>query len=346
MTSISSIPTHLLLQPSRQAISEGQRLLAQAQAESSSGRHYDMGLALGSRTGADIALRLHLSSLDQASAGASQADLKADTTQEALSSLSSLADRFRSTLTGARSAEDGRRLGTAFAQTSIGTMHDALSVTQDGQYLFAGLATDTPPLKDYQDGPRQAVVDAFQATFGFLPDDPAATNLTVTQVNDFVQGSLGPLFSGVGWTSTWSSASDETARFRLPTGASADLATTANAPFAQKLAQAFSMIDVLGSSKINGAAYSAVVDSSLSLVSVAQLAIGDEQARIGIGQAQLKEAQSSIQQQKTSLTAAISAFESVDPYEAATRVNLLMTQLEGSYSLTGRISKMSLLSYI
>jgi flagellar hook-associated protein 3 FlgL len=36
----------------------------------------------------------------------------------------------------------------------------------------------------------------------------------------------------------------------------------------------------------------------------------------------------------------------VDSYEAATRINLLMSQLETSYALTGRISRMSLLSYI
>ncbi len=346
MTTMGGIPTWLLLQPSRQAISDGQRRLAQAEAESASGRHYDMGLALGGQVGADISLRLQLSSLDQANAAGSQAALKANATQDSLASISSLADRFRASLTSALTSQDGRPLGPAMAKTSLGALHDALSVTQDGQYLFAGLASDTPPLKDYDDGPRQAVADAFQTQFGFPPDDPAAATLTATQVTDFVQGSLSSLFSGSGWTSTWSSASVATAKFRLSTGSSADLATTANEPFAQKLAQAFSMIDVLGASKINADAYSSVVDRALSLTSEAQLGVGDEQARIGVGQAQLKEDQSALQQKKTSLTAAISSYESVDPYEAATRVNLLMTQLESSYSLTGRISKMSLLSYI
>ncbi len=49
---------------------------------------------------------------------------------------------------------------------------------------------------------------------------------------------------------------------------------------------------------------------------------------------------------RAATTEAIGAMESVDPYEAATRVNILMTQLESSYAVTGRISRMSLLNYI
>ncbi|WP_373504174.1 flagellin [Aestuariivirga sp.] len=77
-----------------------------------------------------------------------------------------------------------------------------------------------------------------------------------------------------------------------------------------------------------------------------QLDIGKEQSRIGAGQQRLRTARDAYEIQTASITEAINALETVDPYEAATRVNLLMTQLEATYAVTGRLSRMSLLSYI
>ena len=42
----------------------------------------------------------------------------------------------------------------------------------------------------------------------------------------------------------------------------------------------------------------------------------------------------------------ISALESVDPYEASTRVTTLLTQIETSYAMTARIQQLSLLDYL
>ena len=36
----------------------------------------------------------------------------------------------------------------------------------------------------------------------------------------------------------------------------------------------------------------------------------------------------------------------VDPYEAATRLNSLLTQIETSYTLTGRLQQLSLMRFI
>ena len=47
MPRIDSIATRLLSQLPRTAIAEGQKQLAQAQTEAATGRHADMGMALG-----------------------------------------------------------------------------------------------------------------------------------------------------------------------------------------------------------------------------------------------------------------------------------------------------------
>jgi flagellar hook-associated protein 3 FlgL len=46
------------------------------------------------------------------------------------------------------------------------------------------------------------------------------------------------------------------------------------------------------------------------------------------------------------LESAIARTEGVDPYEAVMRLNTLTNQLEASYSVTSRISKLSLVNYI
>lgn len=346
MMTVNGIPTRLLLQPSRLGIADGQKRLAEAQSEAATGRHHDIGLTLGARTGANIKLRLQLSTLERSASGVKQAALAAETVQDALAAMSSLADRFRSSLVGASTSQNGRGLNAALAASALDSMQSSMSLTTNGRYLFSGLATDTPPLKAYNDGPRQALLDAFQAEFGILPQDPAASALAADDVANFIDNIFSTFFSGTGWTSTWSAASSEKLAFRLQSGERIDLSTTANMPFAQKLAQAFALMDVFGQSKVNVTAFAVVSGRSMALVSEAQVAIGDERATIGIGQARLHEEGANLDQRKTRITAAVSALESVDPYEAATRVNLLMAQLESSYALTSRVSRMSLLSYL
>lgn len=346
MVGVTAIPTRLLLQPARSAIADVQKRLADAQAEAASGRHSDVGLALGGRTGAVLALRVQLAASDQSDKDMKQTALKAETVQNTLSTITTLADRFRSTLTGARGADNGRSLSATFARSALDTLYDSLSITQDGQYLFSGLASDTPPLTPYNDGPRQAAVDTFQAAFGFPPDDPSAASLTTSQISTFLDGPFDALFTDPGWSDTWSMAADDTPVQRLPSGEGLGLATTANAPFARTIAKAFATMELLGRSTVNGSAFTAAADKALMLVSEAQVKIGSEQARIGIGQARLKEVQDGVDRSKAGISKAIAALENIDPYEAATRVNLLMTQLEGSYALTSRINKMSLLSYL
>jgi flagellar hook-associated protein 3 FlgL len=263
-----------------------------------------------------------------------------------LSTLNSLSDRFRSTLIAARNGENGRAVATSAAGSSIDAMHDVLSASYDGQYLFSGLHTESAPLKPYSDGPRLAVVSAFEAEFGFPPDDPAATTLTKVQIADFIENSLQDLFSGPGWETEWSNATDATPGFRLSPNQSIGLSTSTSAAFTRTLAQSLSVIDVLGQSKISNGAFEAAIDSALVKVSETQISIGQEQARIGVGQAALKDAEPLLTEKKNNLTSAIQSLESVDTYEVATRVTLLMTQLESSYALTARIGKMSLLNYI
>ncbi|MFM8747618.1 MAG: flagellar hook-associated family protein [Aestuariivirga sp.] len=341
-----NIPSRLLLHASRFSIAQSQTRLEKAHTEASTGRHADIGIALGAQTGSSIRMRIELSAAEFSIASMKQAAAKADITQTSLTALNTLSEKFRSTLTAARNGENGRSVAITAAASSIDAMQDILSASHDGQYLFSGLNVDTAPLKPYQDGPRLAVVAAFEAEFGFPPDDPAAASLAKPQIESFIEESLDAVFNGAGWAAEWSNATDTTQGFRLSPDQNLSLSASANAEFSRKLAQSLSIVDVLGESKISTAAFEAAVDAALAKISETQIAIGREQTRIGFGQATLKDSEPLLIEKKNSLTSSIQALESVDSYEVATRVTLLMTQLESSYALTARIGRMSLLSYL
>jgi flagellar hook-associated protein 3 FlgL len=346
MPRIDAISTRFMSQLPRSAIAEGQKQLAEAQTEAATGRHADMGMALGSRIGATIGFRLRLESVSNTLDLAKQADLRTEITQASLSTLSDLAKGFQSALAGARGAENGKTLASTSGMLSLDAMQSTLSTTYDGQYIFGGLMSDSTPLTPYLAGPRQAVIGAFETHFGFPPSDPAAAALSAGDIEGFLDGAFSILFEDTDWRSTWSAASSEGMQFRLGTGPAIDLQTTTDRPFARTLAQAFSMVEMLGNSSIGKDAFQAVADRAMARISEAQQQIGSEQARIGAGQARLKLASEALEKERTDFNSAIRSLEGVDAYEAATRINVLMAQLETSYAVTGRINRLSLLSYI
>ncbi len=345
MTAVAATPSRLLLQPLRHAIAAAQAQLNDTQVEATTGRHAHMTLALGSNFGSNLGLRLQLTGAEQEIGVARHAKEKAGFIQISLSQLTDLTAGFRSTLATARSSADSRQLSAHAAASALDSMRATLNISFDGQYLFAGLNAETPPIKDYGAGPRAVIVSAFTAEFGFPPDDPAASSLTPAQIGTFLDGSFKSLFEAALWRGNWSVAADETTTTRLA-GEEIDTAANANAPFARAMAAAFSMIDVLGRSELGRMAHETVIDRSLLLVSEAEATIAEERSRIGSGESRLARASDRLEVRKANLASAIQALEGVDSYEAAARINMLMTELEASYALTARISRMSLLSYL
>ncbi len=346
MLRFDTVSTLVLSSISRQSIAESQRRLAEAQTEASTGRHHDVGLVLGARTAGDIRLRLQLSELTQTGELLSQGAARAGLTQSALASVSELAAKFLETLTGARGAESGQQIAADAARSALASLGDLINVTFDGQYVFGGTNTDVPPLRDFAGGPSLAIDAAFLSEFGVTQSDPSVSAISGGAMTAFLDGAFANVFSPAGWTANWSNASDINMRQRLGPGAAVDASANANAAFAPKLAQAFSMMMALGQNNLSDGAFTAAVDKAMGLIGEAQLSLGAEQSRIGIAQQRMTESRETIEKRKMPVTEALRVLESVDPYEAATRVNSLMTQLEASYAVTGRISRLSLLSYI
>ena len=74
--------------------------------------------------------------------------------------------------------------------------------------------------------------------------------------------------------------------------------------------------------------------------------MGIVEGRLGAAQKAVSDSTEQLKQRNTIMNREVVSLEGVDQYDVSTRVNILTTQLEASYSMTARISKLSLMDYL
>lgn len=236
----------------------------------------------------------------------------------------------------------------ARAAEGLSSLISELNTTHSGESIFGGINSGVSPIADFADGsPAKVAVDnAFLAHFGFAQDDPAAASITAADMQDFLDNEFSALFDDAAWSATWSSASSETIRARISTSSTVETGATANDASVRKLAMAFTMMTSLGISGLSDAAYETVIGNATTLAGGGIDGINAVRAHLGATQQSVAAAGDRLSSQMDVLAQHLSSLESVDPYEASTRVNTLLTQIETSYALTARIQQLSLLNYL
>src|SRR5690606_17101281 len=96
----------------------------------------------------------------------------------------------------------------------------------------------------------------------------------------------------------------------------------------------------------NELARDAVIASSTSLVGQAVSDLAQTQARTGIIQQRVTAASERLSMQIDIFSGKVNDLVGIDPYEASTRVQSLLAQIETAYTLTNRISQLSLVRYL
>lgn len=344
---IDAISTLVMSNMLKDQIRRSQNDLTTAQREFATGRHADMGLALGARTGRDLMWRAQLTELQALRDGNTLAGNRLDLVQSTLNSVRDVANVFVQTLTGARDAAGGQTTAKAAAAAALASLTSLLNTSYNGQALFGGINSDVKPIADYDTGQAKTSVDAaFFAAFGITQSDPAVSTIGAAGMQAFLDAQFAALFQPAQWQSDWSQASGTNVTTRIDTGLVISTGTNANLEAFRNLAQAFTMVLDLGTDRLNGNAFEVIADKALKLAGQGVLGIGFEQARLGIAESEITAATGRITLRMTTITGGIGALEDADKYEAAMRVNALQSQLEASYTLTGRISRLSILNYV
>jgi flagellar hook-associated protein 3 FlgL len=93
-------------------------------------------------------------------------------------------------------------------------------------------------------------------------------------------------------------------------------------------------------------AYRVWVGSAVSAVSMGITGLIEAEARLGGQQQTLDQTLRMQRERDTLFNSQVLSLEGVDPYEAATRLTNLQTQLEATYTVTSRLSRLSFLNFM
>lgn len=344
----TSVSTVALSQSLRYTLMRAQVELTKAQKELQTGAVADTGLALGARSTQVVSFSRDLDRLQGIVDTNALISGRLKVTQDALKQIGTAAQTFMSTLTTATSGDAGGSVTQASAKTMLETLTSILNTSYNGEHIFAGTNTDVTPIDDFSaaGSPAKAAFDAaFHAHFGFAKNDPAAASITAAEMNTFMSTAVEPQFLGSGW-SNWSRATDQRIVSRITLTETTETSVSANDEGMRKLAMAAATISDLFDSNLGEGARKALVDRAFAMVSDAVGDVSDLQARTGIIEKRVSDASSRLNVQLDLYERQIGKMVGVDPYEAKTRVDGLLAQIEASYSLTARLQQLSILRYI
>lgn len=344
------ISTSSMSAATRQALIRVQQELADAQKEMNTSRLADVGKTLGYRTGDTISLRQEHSRLTTIIETNSTVSTRLTATQTAMQNLVNNAQDFSKQLLGSRIGGSNALGVQTEAQSRLDGFLDLMNTSFGSGYLFAGVNSDVKPLADYSANPpsanQQSVAAAFLADFGMTQSDPAVSTISATDMQTFLDTTFANLFDDPSWSSDWSSASTQNMRSRISTTEMVETSTNANEEAFRKLAMVYTMVADLGTGNLGQPAFETLIDKATQMINEAVQSLGDLQSKLGISQQRVKDASDRMSLQIDIIDNNVTSLEGVDPNEAATRVNSLLTQIETSYALTARIMGLSILNYL
>jgi flagellar hook-associated protein 3 FlgL len=322
--------------------------LVKAQKERDTGKVFDSGIALGARTAQTVSFARDVERLNGIvdSNGIVSARLKA--TQDSLTSMTGIAEQLLGVLTASASGDAAPSVTRDAGKSALAALTSVLNTPFNGEYIFAGINTDVKPVDAFGAGsPAKTAFDAaFLAHFTFSQSDPQAANISAADMETFITTTLEPQFLGAGWQANWSSATDQTIVSRIALNETASTSVSGNNDAIRKLAMAAASIGDLFDANLSEAGRNALVNQMVGIVGEAIASLAALQSETGVVEQRVEAASERIKVQADLFERVITDTEGVDPYEAATRVSDLLSQLETSYAITARIQQLSLLRFL
>ncbi|MBN8631373.1 MAG: flagellar biosynthesis protein FlgL [Rhodobacterales bacterium] len=301
--------------------------------EAVTGKASDIGAALRGDFSPLLAIDASLTRLAAFASNTTDAAFQAAAQQSAIAGLTGLAGGIATTLLGATSYSTPAQIDT-LATDAKGRLASAIGLlnTQvSGRAVFSGVATDTAPLGQVDD-----MLIALQT---------AATGATTAgQVSAAVQSWFAdPLGFGA-----YYQGGNPLSPVPVAPGETAEISTTAMDPTLRDTLAGFAMAALLDRGLLSGDA----AERARLMHEAGQQLVATEDgrttlaARIGTVEARIEAARTRNSAEETSLGILRSDIGSVDPYEAATRLQSIQAQLESLYLVTARVSRLSLVEYL
>lgn len=106
------------------------------------------------------------------------------------------------------------------------------------------------------------------------------------------------------------------------------------------------MMTDLGNDRLSSEAFRTLASRAAEILTAGITELNSTRARVGVMQQNIKMANESMQIQSNVFEVQIGRMEGVDQTEVAAKITALMTQIETSYTLTAKISQLSLVKYL
>ncbi|HEY0121713.1 MAG TPA: flagellar hook-associated family protein [Rhizobium sp.] len=343
---LSFISSTAIQNSMRQTIRQAQNEMTDASTEATTGVYADIGVSLGSSTTTSVNLTRDVTRIDAILSSNSVVNQRMTSSQTALSDMSSQAQKFMDQLVALRGNTDGSSVQLT-QQTATATLSSFVADANtmvNGEYLFAGTNTDVQPMADNSAATTTAIQSALSdyAT----AQGVAISDLSGDQMNDFITTVVEPMVTSDSSWSSWSSASDQNMSSRISNSEVIESSTNANATGMRYLALSTTVANALMGQGLSQDALNAVTDQATSYARQAIDGLNNQASQLGLSQARLTDANTSLNAQKTIINTNIGDLTGVDPYEASTKVNSLETQLETAYTIVSKIQQLSLVNYL
>jgi flagellar hook-associated protein 3 FlgL len=306
-----------------------------ASRELTTGRAADPVKHRGGDTGPVSALESSLSRLAAFNRAAGDASLMAGGMQTALASVQDLVAGLAVGLlnTGMIAEQQALSALSEDAGQRLDATIRTLNQRAGDRALFAGTATDGPALAD-----ATTVLNAVEAAV--LASGATDADGVATAISDWFSDPAG--FATVAYR-----GGGALGPLRLSADETADLPMTAADPALRDTLMALSTAALLGRGILSDPAEAATLahraggdllqsDSDRTLLA----------ARIGLVESRVEAASTRNTAEATTLQMALTDLLSVDPYEAATRLEASQGQLETLFALTARLSRLSLVDFL
>jgi flagellar hook-associated protein 3 FlgL len=275
-----------------------------------------------------------LARLDGYKSAGVELGLMADGMQMALSTLGNLAMDIvpQLLISGLPSSTEVVDVVAADAAGRFDSAILALNAQVAGRSLFAGQATDGAALA----GP-EAILAALDGVIAGAVS-PADVEAAVTGWFDDPAGYAAQAYRG----------GAPLAGVAIAEGDAATLDFTAMAPAVRDVLKGLAMAALLDRGALAGfpAGRADLARRAGERLHVAEAGRAEMAGRIGIAQAQIAQAGTRNAAEATALGIARTGIVTVDPYEAATRLQQTQAQLETIYALTARLSRLTLMDFL
>ncbi|WP_075292502.1 flagellar hook-associated family protein [Pararhizobium arenae] len=345
----------------RLTIQQSQTEVVKLELEVTTGRHADVGVALGGAASKSLDLQRELARMTTLTETNSVVTQRLSASQEALTSISDAAQSTMEALIALSGSDSADQLAIAKTEVtnSMSIFNSAINTSFNGEFLFSGINTDVKPVADYNDPAGSAAKAAFDTALNnFMaaqaPPLSSMNEFTTAQMTDFIENTLEPMYLDTDpatgdqsqWTTDWSSASDQTMTSRISTTEVVPSSTTANSEGIRKFALANVIAYELLGADVSSEVRSLVSQKTVGYIGEAISGIDAQRSALGISESRVEKANTSLEAQIKLVKTNISDLEGVDTYEASTRMNTLLTQIETSYTLTSRLQQLSLINFL